>query len=158
MRSSSEIIKLSHFLYTKSSTSYQRFGYVQYYYIHPSIYLFSRRIRISPLVRPLAERIREMIDGRRHQPNGRLEGRLVRRIGMRARRDEHLGPPERPGQVLALLFGQGLLQLDQVVGLFLLDVLGQVVHQALDGWDESRVGGLHILEFGEFFFDLPDRF
>lgn len=73
---------------------------------------------------------------------------------MRPAGNEHLRSAERLGQALTLRGGDCTLQLDEVSGFLFFDVLFEVRHQRLDLRDEVRVGGMHILELCELFFDL----
>jgi hypothetical protein len=73
---------------------------------------------------------------------------------MRARGHKHLGPVEALGKTDAVVVGQRLVELDQVVSLFLLNLLCEIGHQGFDGGNEVGVGGIQVLEFLEFLFHL----
>lgn len=68
--------------------------------------------------------------------------------------DELLGALKGFGELHAFFRGQCLLKLREVVTLLFLDVLGEVIHQALDGRFELRIGALHVLKDFELFFEL----
>lgn len=110
--------------------------------------------RLLPFMRPFAEQIRQLVNWSSQQSHSRLVGRLVGRTGMGARRHKNLGPVEALGETDAVVVGQRLVQLDQVVCFFFLDVLCQISHQGFDGGDEVGVGGVQVLEFLELFFHL----
>lgn len=102
----------------------------------------------------MPKQIRQMINWRRHKPHSRLKRRLPRRTRMRPRRHKHLRSTEGRGQALAFFFGQRGLELGEVGAFLFVDVLGEILHQGLEGGEEGGVGGFEVLEFFEFFFYL----
>lgn len=105
-------------------------------------------------MRPRAEQIRKVVNGRSQEPNHGLEGRLVGSAGVAAAGDEHLGAAEALGKLLALLAGDSVLKFREVLALFFLDVLRERAHEGLERWLEVGVGRFHVLELLELFFDL----
>lgn len=87
------------------------------------ISLFRGWIRADGIAGELAENIRDVIDRRRQQPNGSFERRLIRRAGMRTRRDEGFGQAKALAHGFALLGSEGILQGRQIRLFLLLDVL-----------------------------------
>lgn len=73
---------------------------------------------------------------------------------MRAGWHKHLGAAEGLGELQTLGLVNILAEKWQVVLLLFLDVLGEVVHQLLELWDEFGCAGFHVLECFEVFFDL----
>lgn len=73
---------------------------------------------------------------------------------MGPRGHKHLRPTKRLRKLLAFLRRHGVFQLRQILTLFFLDVLGEVLHQRPDSRLELRVRGFHVLEFFQLFFNL----
>lgn len=68
--------------------------------------------------------------------------------------DELLGALEAGGQVRRLRLSDHRLQFDEVLLLFLLDVLRQSFPEILDGRQEGGIAGVQLLEFIELFLGL----
>ena len=117
--------------------------------------------RTDSFGRKLAEQVRNMVKWSHQQTHSSLERRSLSCRWMTARRDEHLGAFERSGQGFTILCRfwrlQCFLQDRQIVTLFLFDVLRQIRHQVLYGWEEVRVGSAKILELLELLLDLNER-
>lgn len=73
---------------------------------------------------------------------------------MRAGWDERLGATKGLGELETLLLVDALAEKWQVVPLFFFDVLGEVGHQLLEGWDELWSAGFEVLELLEVLLDL----
>jgi len=117
--------------------------------------------RADSFGRKLAEQVRNMVKWSHQQTHSSLERRSLSCGWMTARRDEHLGAFERSGQGFTILCRfrrlQCFLQDRQIVTLFLFDVLRQIRHQVLYGWEEVRVGSAKILELLELLLHLIER-
>ena len=73
---------------------------------------------------------------------------------MRTGWNEHLGPSKGRRVLLTLLLREDAFQRRQVIRLFFLNMLRQILHQSLDGRNEFRIRRRHILEFLQLLFDL----
>lgn len=107
-----------------------------------------------PFLRPPSKQIRQLINRRHQQAHSRFKRWFIRCTRMTARRDKDLRPRKRFRQLRALLGRDCLLQFHQVDGFLVVDVLGQIIHEGLDCWDELRVRAVHVLEFFELFLYL----
>lgn len=77
---------------------------------------------------------------------------------MAAAGNGHFGTFEGAGEIGAVVDGEGFLEGRVVVALFFFDVLGEIGHKAFERGFETRIGGFHVLEDFELFFDLDFEF
>lgn len=95
-----------------------------------------------------------MINRRSQQAHNRLKRWVLASTWVRSAWDKSLGASKGLGHACGVVGIEGGVESWEVVALLLFDVLGEVGHQGLNGWDEFWGAGLEVLELLELFLDL----